>query len=75
MPGDVDPGRRAGLPAFAQTLHVKLTGVNEDQFPQLITAAAAGGTLPDVVGALPLAAVRTMSSNDRSSSRRAATTD
>ena len=45
-------------------IHVKLTGVNEDQFPQLITAAAAGGTLPDIVGALPLAAVRTMSAND-----------
>jgi multiple sugar transport system substrate-binding protein len=43
---------------------VKLTGVNEDQFPQLITAAAASGKLPDVVGALPLAAVRTMSGND-----------
>jgi multiple sugar transport system substrate-binding protein len=39
-------------------------GVNEDQFPQLITAAAAANTLPDVVGALPLAAVRTMSGSD-----------
>jgi multiple sugar transport system substrate-binding protein len=45
-------------------IKVKLVGVNEDQFPQLITAAAASGTLPDVVGALPLAAVRTMSGND-----------
>jgi multiple sugar transport system substrate-binding protein len=44
-------------------IKVKLVGVNEDQFPQLITAAAASGTLPDVVGALPLSAVRTMSSN------------
>ncbi|PJJ61367.1 ABC transporter substrate-binding protein [Compostimonas suwonensis] len=43
---------------------VELVGVNEDQFPQLITAAAAAGTLPDVVGALPLSAVRTMSSNE-----------
>lgn len=43
---------------------VKLVGVNEDQFPKLITAAAASGTLPDVVGALPLAAVRIMSGND-----------
>lgn len=45
-------------------IKVKLVGVNEDQFPQLITAASAAGTLPDVVGALPLAAVRTMSGND-----------
>ncbi len=45
-------------------IKVKLVGVNEDQFPQLITAAAASGSLPDVVGALPLAAVRTMSGND-----------
>ncbi|CAN5624694.1 extracellular solute-binding protein [soil metagenome] len=47
----------------ATGIDVELVGVNEDQFPQLITAAAAAGTLPDVVGALPLAAVRTMSSN------------
>ena len=45
-------------------IEVELVGVNEDQFPQLITAAAAAGELPDVVGALPLAAVRTMSGND-----------
>jgi multiple sugar transport system substrate-binding protein len=45
-------------------IKVKLVGVNEDQFPQLITAASAAGTLPDIVGALPLAAVRTMSGND-----------
>jgi multiple sugar transport system substrate-binding protein len=45
-------------------IKVKLVGVNEDQFPQLITAAAAAGKLPDVVGALPLSAVRTMSGND-----------
>ncbi|MCU1439802.1 MAG: extracellular solute-binding protein family 1 [Rhodoglobus sp.] len=48
----------------ATGISVELVGVNEDQFPQLITAAAAAGTLPDVVGALPLSAVRTMSSND-----------
>lgn len=47
----------------ATGIKVDLVGVNEDQFPQLITAAAAAGTLPDVVGALPLSAVRTMSSN------------
>jgi multiple sugar transport system substrate-binding protein len=45
-------------------IKVKLVGVNEDQFPQLLTTAAAAGTLPDVVGALPLADVRTMSGND-----------
>jgi multiple sugar transport system substrate-binding protein len=45
-------------------IKVKLVGVNEDQFPQLITAAAAANTLPDAVGALPLAAVRTMSGSD-----------
>ena len=47
----------------ATGIKVDLVGVNEDQFPQLITAAAAAGDLPDVVGALPLSAVRTMSSN------------
>jgi multiple sugar transport system substrate-binding protein len=48
----------------ATGITVDLVGVNEDQFPQLITAAAAAGTLPDVVGALPLSAVRIMSSNE-----------
>jgi len=38
--------------------------VNEDQFPQLLTTAAAAGTLPDVVGELPIGDVRTMSGND-----------
>ncbi|GIH16638.1 ABC transporter substrate-binding protein [Rugosimonospora africana] len=45
-------------------IKVKLVGINEDQFPQLLTAAAAAGTMPDVIGALPLNDVRTMSSND-----------
>lgn len=44
-------------------IEVDLVGANEDQFPQLITAAAAAGDLPDIVGALPLSAVRTMSGN------------
>ncbi len=48
----------------ATGIAVDLVGINEDQFPQLITAAAAAGTLPDVVGALPLSAVRIMSSNE-----------
>lgn len=47
----------------ATGIEVELVGANEDQFPQLITAAAAAGDLPDVVGALPLSATRTMSSN------------
>lgn len=45
-------------------INVKLVGINEDQFPQLLTAAAAAGTMPDVIGALPLSDVRTMSGND-----------
>lgn len=48
----------------ATGIEVDLVGVNEDQFPQLITAAAAAGDLPDLVGALPLAGVRTMSDNE-----------
>jgi multiple sugar transport system substrate-binding protein len=54
-------------------IKVKLVGVNEDQFPQLITAAAAAGKLPDVVGALPLSAVRTMSGNNLVNTTAAAT--
>lgn len=45
-------------------IKVELVGVIEDQFPQLIAAAAAAGTMPDIVGALTLAGVRTMSVND-----------
>jgi multiple sugar transport system substrate-binding protein len=45
-------------------IKVKVVGVNEDQFPQLLTTAAAAGTLPDVVGELPIGDVRTMSGND-----------
>jgi multiple sugar transport system substrate-binding protein len=45
-------------------INVKVVGVNEDQFPQLLTTAAAAGTLPDIVGELPIGDVRTMSGND-----------
>ncbi|SDJ58522.1 ABC transporter substrate-binding protein [Nonomuraea jiangxiensis] len=45
-------------------IQVKLVGVAEDQFSQTMTAAAAAGDLPDVIGALPLAAVREMEAND-----------
>ncbi|MFI6392105.1 ABC transporter substrate-binding protein [Nonomuraea sp. NPDC050540] len=45
-------------------IKVKLVPVAEDQFSQTLTAAAAAGDLPDVIGALPLAAVREMEAND-----------
>ncbi|MEV0597474.1 ABC transporter substrate-binding protein [Nonomuraea cavernae] len=45
-------------------IKVKLTGVAEDQFSQVLTTAAAAGDLPDVIGALPLSAVREMEAND-----------
>jgi len=45
-------------------VEVKLSGIDEDQFNQLITSAAAAGDLPDVIGALPLAGVRTLSANE-----------
>lgn len=37
---------------------VDLQGVDEGQLPQLIVQSAAAGTLPDVIGGLPLALVR-----------------
>ncbi|SEN15838.1 ABC transporter substrate-binding protein [Nonomuraea pusilla] len=45
-------------------IQVKLVGVAEDQFSQTITAAAAAGDLPDVIGALPLASVRELEAGD-----------
>jgi multiple sugar transport system substrate-binding protein len=49
----------------AQTgIQVKLVAVAEDQFNQILTSNAAAGDLPDVIGALPLGAVRTLSAND-----------
>jgi multiple sugar transport system substrate-binding protein len=44
----------------ATGIPVKLVATDENQFSSLITNAAAAGTLPDVVGALPLAAVAQM---------------
>jgi multiple sugar transport system substrate-binding protein len=44
-------------------IQVKLVGVDETQFPQLIMSAAAAGKLPDVIGAVPLSAVQQLSSN------------
>ncbi|SBT39321.1 ABC transporter substrate-binding protein [Micromonospora auratinigra] len=43
---------------------VNLVAVNEDQFPSLIASSAAAGDLPDVVGSVSLAGVRTLSGND-----------
>jgi len=47
----------------ATGIKVKIVATDENQFSSLITNAAAAGTLPDVVGALPLAAVAQMSTN------------
>jgi multiple sugar transport system substrate-binding protein len=68
--GDTIPDRVAKtkdiIAAFTQStgIQVELVGVDEDQFNQLLTSAAAAGELPDVVGSQPLAAVRTLSAND-----------
>ncbi|MEU4428392.1 extracellular solute-binding protein [Actinoplanes sp. NPDC024001] len=48
----------------ATGIQVKLVATDENQFSSLITSAAAAGTLPDVVGALPLAAVAQMATNE-----------
>jgi multiple sugar transport system substrate-binding protein len=48
----------------ATGINVKVVGIDEQQFQQLITSGAAAGKLPDVVGALPLAGVQYMASND-----------
>jgi multiple sugar transport system substrate-binding protein len=39
-------------------IHVKIVGIDEGQFPQLIATAAESGKLPDVMGALSLGDVR-----------------
>jgi multiple sugar transport system substrate-binding protein len=48
----------------ASGVKVKIVATDENQFTQLITSAAAAGKLPDVVGALPLAAVWQMAANE-----------
>lgn len=48
----------------ATGIDVKIVGIDEQQFQQLITSDAAAGKLPDVVGALPLAGVQYMASNE-----------
>src|SRR5690349_22456062 len=45
-------------------IKVKIVATDENQFTQLITSAAAAGTMPDVIGALPLASVWQMAAND-----------
>jgi multiple sugar transport system substrate-binding protein len=64
------PERLAVQQALAQRftqatgITVDLVGVDEDQFSQLITSSAAAGDLPDVVGALSLAGVRSLAANE-----------
>ena len=76
--GDTIPDRVAKTKAiianFTETtgVQVELVGVDEDQFNQLLTSAAAAGELPDVIGSQPLAAVRTLSANDLLNSEAAA---
>ncbi|WP_320066167.1 ABC transporter substrate-binding protein [Micromonospora sp. RTGN7] len=43
---------------------VDLVTINEDQFPALIATSAASGELPDVVGSVSLAGVRTLAGNE-----------
>ena len=45
-------------------IKVKYVGIDENQFNKLVTAAAAGGDLPDVVGALPLSALWSLNANE-----------
>ncbi|MFG1921387.1 ABC transporter substrate-binding protein [Cryptosporangium sp. NPDC048952] len=45
-------------------IKVKYVGVDENQFSKLVTAAAAGGDLPDVMGALPLPALWSLNANE-----------
>ena len=48
----------------ATGIKVKLVGVADDQFQSLVTSDAAAGTLPDVVGAVPLNSIQFLASND-----------
>ncbi|HET6755945.1 MAG TPA: extracellular solute-binding protein [Jiangellaceae bacterium] len=68
--GDTIPERVTAteeiIAAFTEEtgVEVEFVGVDEDQFVQLLTSAAAAGELPDVVGSQPLAGVRTMAANE-----------
>jgi multiple sugar transport system substrate-binding protein len=48
----------------ATGVQVELVGVPEDQFNQVLTSSAAAGDLPDVIGSISLAQVRTLAAND-----------
>src|SRR3712207_7441184 len=52
--------------AFTESsgIEVELVGIDEDQFNQLLTSSAAAGELPDVIGALPLAGVQALATNE-----------
>ncbi|WNV75442.1 ABC transporter substrate-binding protein [Geodermatophilus sp. DSM 44513] len=52
--------------AFTESsgVEVELVAVDPNQFNQLLTSSAAAGELPDVVGALPLAGVQLLSTNE-----------
>jgi multiple sugar transport system substrate-binding protein len=64
------PDRLEAQKALAQRftqstgINVDLVGVDEDQFQQLIRSSSASGDLPDVVGAVPLAGVRSLAADE-----------
>jgi multiple sugar transport system substrate-binding protein len=64
------PERLAAIRSVAERftqatgITVEMVGVDENQFTELVTASAASGVLPDVVGSLPLAAVRSLAANE-----------
>jgi multiple sugar transport system substrate-binding protein len=65
LPDRVDATRAIIEKFTAQTgIQVELVGVDEDQFNQTLTSAAAAGELPDVIGSQPLASVRTLATNE-----------
>jgi multiple sugar transport system substrate-binding protein len=45
-------------------IEVELVAVDPNQFNQLLTSSAAAGELPDVIGALPLAGVQLLATNE-----------
>ena len=52
-------------------IKVKVKGIDEDQLQSLITSSAAAGTLPDVIGALPLSFSQTLAAQRISDPQRA----
>lgn len=61
--------------AFTESsgIEVELVGIDEGQFNQLLTSAAAAGDLPDVVGALSLSGVQALATNELVDTEAAAT--